>query len=249
MFPQNLLVISCVYFGSFLEEYQFPFTDFWNISGGHDFLFKRIFSHQQTFWWHITLPSYSGIDTIILSVDWSSQRESFFIAEPNSCYSVDENRSRSRRQHCNRCSLFLAVRTWTLLRLNCESRKSCLMMRLTLERDIPVSLSISLGVEWECCCSSWLRISSSTRSQFSSVRTLFGLPLPGLRAQSPVLSIVRSRSFSVLDFQFFQGNSFCRRLTPQGLPLRWPLMRSCFINILSSWLICGRTIFTIKHTE
>jgi len=55
--------------------------------------------------------------------------------------------------------------------------------------------------------SSWLHISSATRSIFCSVLTVLGRPLPAFREIEFIVSILSRRSLSELTAHFFKKNS------------------------------------------
>jgi len=74
-------------------------------------------------------------------------------------------------------------------------------------RDIPVNFSISMGFLLDPGLSSWLHISSATRSIFYSVLTVLGHPLPAFREMEFVVSILHRRSLTELTAQFLLENS------------------------------------------
>ena len=87
------------------------------------------------------------------------------------------------------------------------SRKSRRIMWVTDELWIPVFLEICQTVWWDSGASPWLNTSSLTASMFSFVRTVLGRLLPDLRSTELVHLSWFRKSFSVVFFQNFVGNS------------------------------------------
>ena len=116
----------------------------------------------------------------------------------------------SQVNNCSMCrpwtwiTAFNCGRYWsTALQMSCWSRLAQQVHILSLRsskpttrrtelRDIPVNVSISLGLLLDWGLSSWLHISSATCSIFSSVYTVLGCPLPAFREIEFVQSLCQS---------------------------------------------------------
>ena len=102
-----------------------------------------------------------------------------------------------------------SLNSWTLVLWKAVKPRDCLYILLAELCDIPIILPIFLWLSWVAVFCSCLRISSATFSTFSLVRTVGVrfLLLPGIRAKSQVLSILRSKYLSPLFFQPLLGIS------------------------------------------
>jgi len=107
--------------------------------------------------------------------------------------------------------------------------RSVLVIHRTQLQDILVNFSISLGLLLDPGLSSWLHISSATRSIFCSVLTVLGHLLPAFREIELVVSILRRRSLTELTAHLLE-NSLQIRFA--SYPFSW---QSNLIDNLSSF--------------
>jgi hypothetical protein len=107
----------------------------------------------------------------------------------------------------------LSCCTWMrLLTFNC---RSSLIILLTADLLIPVSLEISRGFLRSPALFYWLKMRSCTMCKLFNVLTVLGRPLPGWRIILPVASIFCMSLVRLLSLQGFPGNSFIIFREPQ----------------------------------
>ena len=130
------------------------------------------------------------------------------------------------------------------------SCRSLLAIRWTELQDILVNFSISLKCLLDPGLSSWLHISSATRSIFCSVLTVLGRPLPAFREIAFIVSILHRRSLTELTAHFLLENSLQLHFAPHNFSWRRSLIddlsssvKGMFINKL--WRNNDATLMTL----